>query len=277
MKYLSVSLMFFAMFGFFACTKTTDPSVVLASYTLGSGGSCSDANVTGRYVTDTALTGGNTVTIYADVTVLGPYWITTNTVNGISFGQIGTFTTTGRQAVVLTGTGIPVDTGSVSFTLTPLNGPGGSCSFSVTTIQGTPPDYRITCFFDGVYKNFSDSTQAANSSTPGSTGTPGLTINGIDTVMLNNSSVTFGVVNAGSVNRGMFSDTSTSRAYFNYVDSLGETWSVKSNTDPSFTIVLTASNSRTVQGTFSGIIRSQQGMGADSIVITDGKFIVPVK
>src|ERR1017187_4068805 len=86
---------------FSGCTKmSTGNPVILAVYTIGTGINCTAASISGRYVADTALTNANTVSITVDVKIVGPFWITTNTVNGISFSQISTFTTTGLQTVV---------------------------------------------------------------------------------------------------------------------------------------------------------------------------------
>ena len=263
---------------FFGCAKTPSyTSTALAEYTLGSGGDCTGATVSGRFVADTAVTDANTVTITVDVSVVGPYWITTNTVNGISFSQIGTFTSTGTQTAVLTATGTPVDTGASDFTITPLNGPGGSCIFSVVTVQGIPPHYYVTGFFNGVYRNFSDSSGATNGNIPGTSGQAGLDISGRDTVINSNENVNFGVSNTGQVGIGTYVDTSALRAYFNYVDSLGQTWAESAPGQPSFTIGVTSVSAGNVKGTFSGTIRDQQGMGADSISVTNGLFSVPVK
>ena len=224
----------------YGCTKkTTDSSTPIAVYTLGSGGNCTGAVVSGRFVADTALTSANTVTITVDVTVAGPYWISTNTVNGISFSQISTFTSTGSQTVVLTGTGTPVATDTADFTVTALNGLGGSCTFSVATVQGVPPPYYLTCFLNGVYRNFGDSASATNSDIPGNSGAAGLDIRGLDTVINSTSKIEFGVSNPGSVGAGAYTDTSIIKAYFSYVDSLAQTWSVNSTSQPSFTIVVT--------------------------------------
>ncbi len=260
------------------CAKeTVDTPVVLAEYTLGSGGDCAGAIVSGRFVADTALTANNTVTITVDVTVAGPYWISTNTANGITFSNIGTFTGTGPQTVVLTGEGTPVATDTTDFTLSALNGSGGSCTFSVVTVQGIPPQYYLTCFLDGVYRNFGDSARATNSNIPGTSGFPGLDVRGLDTVINSNAKVEFGVSNLASVKEGTYADTSSSRAYFSYVDSTGETWSESITSQPSFKIVVTLAGTNNVQGTFSGTIKNQQGMGIDSIIVTNGLFSVPVK
>ena len=268
-----ISLIFFS-----ACTKTvTDSSTPLAVYSLGNGSGCTGATVSGRYVADTALTGDNNVTIMVDVGVAGPYWISTNTVNGMTFSQTSTFIDTGRQTVVLTGYGIPVAIDTSTFMLTALNGLGDSCTFSVATVQGVLPNYYLTCFLDGVYRNFGDSASATNSSIPGISGAPGLDISGQDTVINSTSKIDFGVSNPASIAPGTYNDTSIVKAYFNYTDSLAETWSVNTTTQPSFTIVVTNANDKYVQGTFSGMIRNQQGAGLDSIAVTNGSFTVPVK
>ncbi len=272
-RLIAIPLVFFS-----GCVKKTiDTPIILAEYALGSGGNCTDAIVSGRFVADTALTSANTVTITVDVAVPGPYWITTNTVNGISFSDINTFTSTGPQTAVLTGTGTPVDTGTVEFTVTPLNGSGGSCTFPVSTVQGTPPHYYLTCFLNGVYRNFSDSAGATNSNIPGSSGAAGLEVSGLDTVMNSDSKIDFGVGSTGNIGTGIYADTSSSYAYFSYVDSLAQTWMVQNATQPTFTIVVTEVNARNVQGTFSGTIKNQQGSPTDSIAVTNGLFSVPVK
>ncbi|MGH2647055.1 MAG: hypothetical protein ACRDE8_05780 [Ginsengibacter sp.] len=265
-------------FLFNCCTKKTpDNSTVLAEYTLGSGGNCTAATASGRFVADTALTIANRVTINVDVTATGPYWITTNTVNGISFSQVSTFTATGPQTVILTGTGTPLEPDSSNFIVTPISGPGGSCSFSVTTVQGTPPQYYLTCFLNGVYRNFSDSAGATNSNIPGNSGSSGLDVGGLDTIINSSEKIELGVSSAGVIGQGVYTDTSFSKAYFNYVDSLGQTWSVNSSGLPSFTINVAGVSTGSVQGTFSGTIKNQQGTGADSISITNGLFSVPLK
>ena len=262
---------------FFGCMKTTDSPTPLAVYTLGSGGNCTTAIVSGRFVADTALTGANTVTITVDVTIPGPYWITTNTVNGISFSQISTFTSIGPQTAVLTGTGTPVATDTANFIITRLSGPGGSCTFSIATVKGTPPPYYLTCQLNGVYQNFVDSAGATNSSIPGTSGAAGLDVSGLDTVFNSNKKIEFGVSAPGSVGTAYYTDTSSSKAYFNYLDSLGQTWSVNSSSQPSFTVAVTNVSTSYVQGTFSGTIKSQQGTGIDSISVTNGLFSLPVK
>jgi len=261
---------------FSGCTKmSTNHSVILAVYTIGTGANCTAANISGRYVADTALTSSNTVSITVDVKTAGPFWIATNTVNGISFSQISTFTTTGMQTVVLTGSGTPDSVGGSVFTLKALNGLGDSCTFDVTTVAGTPPVYFQTAFFNGAFANFSDSAVASNGSIPGNSGVAGLELTGIDSLVTPHTKIDFGIVSVGPVGPGTYSDTSAAKAYFNYVDSLGQSWTADSLSNSSFTVVVTFASPKNVQGTFSGMIKNQ--LGTDSINVTNGMFSVPVQ
>ncbi len=273
-----VALSTFLLVIFLGCTKTTpDTSIILAEYTLGTGGDCTGAVVSGRFVADTAVSAVNTVTITVDVTVPGPYWVTTNTVNGISFSQVSTFTATGPQTAVLTATGTPLDTGMTNFTLRALNGLADSCTFSVQVIKGIPPHYYLTCFLNGVYRNFSDSAGAANGNIPSPSGAAGLYVSGLDTITSSSEKIEFGVGTTSSVGPGIYTDTSSTYAYFSYADSLAQTWLVSNAANPTFTVVVTSANAINVQGTFSGVIKKSQGTVTDTIAVTNGIFSVPVK
>jgi hypothetical protein len=256
------------------CTKTTYTPTPVAIYSLDSSGICMGANVSGRYVADTALSSANTVSLNVDVSVIGPYWITTNTVNGMSFNGISTFVSTGSQTVVLTGSGTPDSTGAAEFTVTKADGTGGGCTFSVTTVQGIPPNYYLTCLLNGIYTNFSDSTTATNSAVAGNSGLAGLEVMGKDTIINSTAQIDFGVINTGFVGSGLYTDTSTVKAYFNYVDSLGQMWSVVSSIQPSFTIAVTSASTSNIQGTFSGMLKND--LGTDSIFVSNGLFSLPL-
>ncbi|MDQ2862041.1 MAG: hypothetical protein M3R50_00070 [Bacteroidota bacterium] len=276
MKNLLV-LIIASLFLFSGCKKSPETPTVLAVYTLGTGGECTGAIAAGRFVADTALTAANTITITVDVTVAGPYWIITNTANGISFSEAGTFTSIGQQTAVLTGTGTPTRTGTANFIITPISGPGDSCTFSITAVKGIPPSYYVTCLFNGVYRNFSDSAGGSNSNIPGTSGLSGLDVSGIDTVVNSKEKIDFGVSSPGGVGTGNYADTSSARAYFSYLDNAGQTWLESASGQPSLIIAVTNVSAGIAQGTFSGTIRNQEGLGADSIAITNGLFSVPVK
>ncbi|MEO6491051.1 MAG: hypothetical protein ABIO04_14000 [Ferruginibacter sp.] len=97
-------------------------------------GNCSGATYAGTYSAGTPLTAANTVVINVTVVSSGTYFISSNTVNGVTFSATGTFTTTGPQPVTLTGSGTPVNGGI--FNYDPASG-ASTCSFSIT-FTGTP-------------------------------------------------------------------------------------------------------------------------------------------
>lgn len=91
---------------------------------------CSIASA-GTMTINTGYTAGSvTQTVRVNVTRLGTYNITTNTINNLSFSASGTFTTLGLTDVVLVGTGTPNGSGNLTFTAN-LSGTSGSstCTF----------------------------------------------------------------------------------------------------------------------------------------------------
>jgi hypothetical protein len=100
-----------------------------ATGTLGGApATCTPVTPAGTYTQGAALTAANTITIQVNVTTIGAYSITTNTVNGVTFSKSGTFTTTGVQNVTLVGSGTPTGSGNQSFTVTFGT---STCTFSI--------------------------------------------------------------------------------------------------------------------------------------------------
>lgn len=94
----------------------------------GAPGTCVTPVISGVYQAATALNGSNTVVLTVNVTTVGTYTVSTGTNNGISFSGTGTFTITGSQIIVLTGSGTPAAAGTFNFT------PGtNGCSFQITS------------------------------------------------------------------------------------------------------------------------------------------------
>ncbi|MEP6594605.1 MAG: hypothetical protein ABJA71_01615, partial [Ginsengibacter sp.] len=106
----------------------------------GAPGLCTPVTPAGTYTMGTALTAANTLTVQVNVSTIGAYTISSNTVNGVSFSKSGTFTTPGIQTVVLNGTGTPINSGLQNFTVTFGN---STCNFSLTFLPGT----TITDYF----------------------------------------------------------------------------------------------------------------------------------
>ena len=105
--------------------------------TLGaSADSCTSVSRSGTFTQGITLTPSNTVTIQATITTPGTYLISTNTVNGVSFSKSGIFTTAGPQTVILTGTGIPANSGIQIFKVTFGT---STCNFPITFGAGIPP------------------------------------------------------------------------------------------------------------------------------------------
>ena len=102
----------------------------------GSGGSCLDALVQGTFVKGTALNGTNKVDIKVNVTTIGTYNISTTPINGMTFSGSGAFGVTGVQVVSLAGSGTPVNSGSITVSITVG---GTSCTFLVVVTDTAPP------------------------------------------------------------------------------------------------------------------------------------------
>ncbi|GAA4748921.1 hypothetical protein GCM10023229_31950 [Flavisolibacter ginsenosidimutans] len=112
-----------------------------ANFTLvGSGGGCS-VTPEGNYIKDSTLNTTNRVGVQVNVTSVGTYSITTNTVNGYTFSGTGTFSTTGTQTVYLQGSGKPQAAKADNFTVTAGS---STCTFSITVTAGAPSAATFT-------------------------------------------------------------------------------------------------------------------------------------
>lgn len=194
---------FTATAGVSSCTfsvTTTPGGGGTGAFTLdGSPGACTGAIVAGTYTAGTALAAANTVTLNINVTAIGNYSITTNTVNGYSFNKTGTFTATGPQTVVLTGTGTPVAAGNNNFTAT--NGATSTCTFTVTVnAAGTAGAFTL----DGA-------PGACTGALVAGTYTTGFALTAANTVTLNINVTTIGTytISTNTVNGYSFSKSGT--------------------------------------------------------------------
>ena len=116
------------------CTNEGNSDVV---HNIGSGGSCDNTGVYGIYEIGTPLTVADSVQIEVNVTSIGAWSMSTNTVNGYSFSGSGTYTTPGLQLVTLNGSGTPLTAQTDNFTVTANMG-GGTCTFDVTVQNSSP-------------------------------------------------------------------------------------------------------------------------------------------
>ena len=132
-------LVFLSLFAVIGCQK--DISVELPPNSGGgtgggsaqfalvpAGTSCSDAVVTGSFVTGIALGIDAMLTVTVNVTKTGDWTYATKLVNGFTFAGAGSFTTTGKQVITLMAAGTPIKTGNTLFN---FNINGATCTFNV--------------------------------------------------------------------------------------------------------------------------------------------------
>jgi hypothetical protein len=176
------------------------PSGNPASFTLaGAPNACGSFTPNGNYVLNTALNSTNTVTVGVNVTAIGTYTITTNTINGFSFSGSGNFTSTGAQTVVLNGAGTPSAAGASNFIVTAGS---STCTFSIN-VSATPPANAVF--------TFAGAPGACGSFTPQGTYTAGTPLNATNTVTVGVNVTTIGAytITTNTVNGITFSKTGT--------------------------------------------------------------------
>lgn len=112
-----------------------------ATFTLeGAGGGCTNASLSGNYITGIALNNSNKVSLSVNVSTIGSYNVTTTNANGISFSGTGVLTATGMQEIVLKASGTPVAAGTTQLSVTVG---AGTCSFDVP-VTG-PAEFTFDC------------------------------------------------------------------------------------------------------------------------------------
>lgn len=84
------------------------------SYTM----SCQSVTTYGTFAPGVPMDATNRMMLSVDVQYPGPYTISTNTVNGVTFSATGTFDNIGTQNVVLLATGTPLAGGTHRYTIT---------------------------------------------------------------------------------------------------------------------------------------------------------------
>ncbi|KAF2339648.1 hypothetical protein [Flavobacterium nitrogenifigens] len=121
---------------------------------------CAGITTAGNYAPGIAMAASNTMTVPVNVTYVGAYSITTNTVNGISFSATGTFSAIGPQNVIMTATGTPTSGGTFSYAVTANSTNGGTaCNKSITFVFRT---MKVLGLGDGMYQPGSAGTGDAS-------------------------------------------------------------------------------------------------------------------
>src|SRR5436190_3792217 len=146
----------------------------LSSGSLQSGttGDCLGSLVAGTYKPGVSLADSNHVDVKVDVTTIGSYTISTDTINGFYFSAAGLFTATGENTVQLQGNGKPQTVGTNIFIVTYDS---TICTFSIN-VSGEIDYFPRTaqsnwsCEFDNnpmdtVFKNVIPQTKSAMGNT----------------------------------------------------------------------------------------------------------------
>lgn len=263
--------------------SVTDTAVIKkdAVFTLAfTGGACANANVQGTYEAGTKLDAANLVSLDVDVASAGSYTITAGPLNGMTFSANNTFTSTGRQTVILKGSGTPIAAETDSI---PVNAGGTVCKFEVPVEAGTgETGGGTTADKDNAWsfnhgKAFTEGSIDLASSTAnplGGSGSilalTGLNLPGADSALsiflvLPGSTITPGTYKTNQGNTTLFSLNNTATGDPIYTSN-------STTADAVITVVIVSydASSKIVTGTFSGNVMNEAGGG--KVAITNGKF-----
>lgn len=139
--FIATLLFLFLAIIYTSCKKEYSYEGGIAVFTfLGDGGNCTNPVINGTYSAGIALQPSNNIQLQVNVTTIGAYGFSTNSVNGIKFTASGSFTVLGVQTITLTGNGKPVSAGNFSY-IPPI---GMGCTFLVTVGTAMPEVARFT-------------------------------------------------------------------------------------------------------------------------------------
>jgi hypothetical protein len=188
MKFLRLLLVFLtAGIVFTSCQKelTAETGIAIGSLVKDAGGDCI-ALVSGAYKKDTALNASNYVDIQVNITEIGTYTITTDTMNGYYFKATGITALTGLNQIRLVGIGKPIAVSANVFT---VKFSGTNCEINVN-VTGNGAGVPAAVFTLGT------TTGACTGFTLGAgTYTPGTALGNTNTVTLNVNVQTAGTYN----------------------------------------------------------------------------------
>lgn len=178
-----------------SCQKETSFEIGKAALgsLLSSGGECLPKTVGGSYKAGQALGDTNYIDVTINITQIGNYTVSSDTLNGYSFKISGNASSTGDVVVRLKGTGTPVNSGVNNFT---IRFDGSTCIVPVTvassttsggsavfTLQGSP-NSCANAVVSGTYTQNSSLTVAnkvdiqVNVTTPGTWSMTSTTVTG---------------------------------------------------------------------------------------------------
>ena len=256
-----------------------------AVYSLDGGtSSCTDAAVNGTFTAGTAVSSANNVILKVNVTQVGSYTISTNSVNGISFTGTGSFTNTGAQTVTLTASGTPAAAGTFAF----IPGSNG-CTFNVAVGSGSTSggntggnsSIYLRCKINGVLTNF-NTNLGGYYVTPPSAGIPySISARGKNSDVAgsaeelwvnasNPTAPTTGVYNNGTFASGITDRMSQVALYPTGFPN--PFWGSSALTANTLSVNITSVSTSAAAGTFQGTIYENNGIGPSTKQITEGEF-----
>ena len=106
---------------------------------------CLPIVVQGTYIVDSALGSTNYIDVQVDVTTVGIYQITSDTINGVSFYGTGTFGNTGINTVRLMGSGTPTASGLITFIISYLYN-NSTCTVDVEVLPASTNPNAVFIF-----------------------------------------------------------------------------------------------------------------------------------
>lgn len=254
---------------------TVTPPAPPATFTYnGAPGNCTAPAINGTYTAGTALNSTNTIVLGVNVTVVGSYSVSTNSSNGVVFSGSGVFASTGANTITLTSNNTPSAVGSFDYT------PTGGCTFSITYTGGGGgggTDF-LKCTIGGVATEFNNNIIGIldQSSAPYSFSVSGDISSAAGTanfqIAITDMST---LIHAGTYNNISATNT-TKGCIVTYSPTAGSTspWVTGLLANNSFTINITAITATRVDGTFSGTLYDNLGMGPGTKSITAGSFSV---
>jgi len=125
--------------------STCTPNIYVEKANVDFSVNCASIVASGSYNIGLGLTAANKLTVSINVTNLGFWNMSTNTVNGYSFSGQGTFTATGIQTVELTGTGTPLASGTNNFNISSNANTPAAASCSGIPVVVAPVAYTMNC------------------------------------------------------------------------------------------------------------------------------------
>lgn len=217
------------------------------TFQVNSAGSCFPFSISGVYKKDTALNTSNFMEVAINVTKVGTYKISTDTVAGMYFSDSGTFNRVQTETIILKGKGTPTSIGLKEFTV--KFGNQTSCKIFIDVTSGSSLPVAVFNFV-----NCSNNVPGSGVYTVNSPTGP------FHTLMLNVFVTSPGTytANTNTVNGLTFTVT----GFFNGINA------------PS-TLILTASGTPILPGTFNYTVTNGTGTASCTFTITVGSTTPP--